>query len=204
MHTCNAGLSVGPFKQLPAGAGLEGGHQTGRDEGYLQTRAAHRMREQQVIAQATRPGIADPQLLEYITPDGSRSTPGKSVPWVSHEDECGGVPGRAQTARHTSMAWYIPAIARGCPHGGIVERRHQRLQPVGMDLYIGVYEGQDAGLWCDMFQPDKQIMNLLAAPLCRPGDDERCTRAGHVSEEAVEHMPSKVGRRFDKEQDLIT
>ena len=55
----------------------------------------------------------------------------------------------------------------------------------------------------DLLQPDQQIMNLLAAPLCRSGDDERCTSGGHVSEEAVEHMPSRVDRRFDKEQDLI-
>src|SRR2546426_9684770 len=111
MHACDAGLSVGPFEQLLPGAGLEGRDQTGCDEGYLQTGASHCLCEQQVIAQATRPGIAEPQLLEYFTPDGRRSTPGKSIPWVSHEDEGGSVPGRAQTSCHTSTVWYIPAIA---------------------------------------------------------------------------------------------
>jgi hypothetical protein len=57
-----------------------------------------------------------------------------------------------------------------------------------MNLHIRVYEGQDGGLWCDMFQPDKQIMNLLAAPLLS-GDDQRCPNAGRLSEEPVEHMP---------------
>jgi hypothetical protein len=72
-----------------------------------------------------------------------------------------------------------------------------------MDLYIGVYEGQDASFWCDMFQPDKQIMNLLAASLCRAGDEERCPSARRGSEDPVEHKPGRVGRRFDEEQDLI-
>jgi hypothetical protein len=68
-----------------------------------------------------------------------------------------------------------------------------------MDLHIRIYEGQDASYRGDMFQPDKQIMNLLAAPCGRSGDEKRCASTGGVGENAVECLPGWVGPRFNQE-----